>query len=394
MKKFKAKSILAVLTLAFSILSPAQIFAASSPSETVVTTVTLANTPVNLVLDKTNATDTTLPISFEANGNPSNTRYTVEISSDNSNWTVIQDKEIDVLSLTAGSLTGNKQYFFRVSSYNQDTPSKTNGEFLTGSFYTKPSKPAAPTGTVNNQDITVTWANEPGTTTKLFDGSNQEIQIDPADTSKNLPGQTPDTKFEYYVIHSNETGDSVPSDKLVLWTDAVIPANLQVIDRTQSSLKVSIDSNGNPASTLYQYRLAKTDGTTVDTSNWVAQTTYEFTGIAAGEYKIFAKAKNNPSNPTAKETAEIEITTGTVPVAPTATVTPTEDSIKVDLTPGSSTDGVEYQITLMDANDTEVASTGWAKSGEGWAATGLSHTFTNLSPNKKYKVQAEARYAN
>lgn len=393
MRKTKTKSMLATMALVFAILSPTHVFAASNPAETVVNAVTLANTPANLVLDNANATDTSLPISFQANGNPSNTGYTVEISNDNNNWSIIQDKGIDVLSVNANTLSGNKQYHFRVSSYNQDNPSVTNGQYLTSSFFTKPSKPATPNGSVNNQDLTINWTNEDGTTTKIFDGSDKEISIGATDTSKVLTGQTPDTKFEYYVIHSNVTGDSVPSDKLVLWTDAMIPDNLQVIDRSQSSLKVSIESNGNPASTLYQYRLARTDGTTVDTSDWVAQNEHEFKDVTPGEYKIFAKAKNNPSNPNAKETAEIEITTGTIPVAPTVDVTPTEDTMQVDLTPGSSTNGVEFQITLTDEKDTEVASTGWAKSGESWATADLSYTFKDLSPNKKYKVKTEARYA-
>ncbi|MCG6199569.1 hypothetical protein H1215_20640, partial [Anoxybacillus sp. LAT_38] len=98
-------------------------------------------------------------------------------------------------------------------------------------------------------------------------------------------------------------------------------------------------------------------------------------------------------NPNAKETAEIELVTGTVPATPTVETVPTEDSITVTLTPNSDPTNVEFRIVLQDENGQEVATTDWAQAGTGWAASELKHTFTSLQPNKKYKVLGEARYA-
>jgi hypothetical protein len=389
-KKVRQMAILTLLgCFSFAQLS----FAASGVSTTTINVVTLAKTPTNLTLDKTAATDTSLPLRWDANGNPSNTGYTLEVSEDQTNWTVVQDNSIDDMEETVSGLAGNKMYYFRVSSFNQDSPPKTNGEYLTGQFLTKPAKPPAPTGSVDGQTITVNWENEPGTTTKLFDSNDQQLTISDGDTSKTLADLTPDTAYEFYIVHANATGDSVPSDKVKLWTDAKVPANLRVTDSTESSLNIAIDANGNPSTTQYKYRITTIDGTAVDESDWTTDLTYNFSSLSPGRYKVYTKARNNPQNPNAKETAEIELVTGTVPAAPTVNTVPTEDSITVTLTPNSDPTNVEFRIVLKDENGQEVATTDWTQQGTGWAASELMHTFTNLQPNKKYKVLGEARYA-
>ncbi|MFS0557239.1 triple tyrosine motif-containing protein [Brevibacillus sp. 179-C9.3 HS] len=390
MKKVRQIAILTLLgCFSFAQLS----FAASAVSTTIVNVVTLAKTPANLTLDTEAATDASLPLRWDANGNPSNTGYTLEMSEDQTDWTVLLDKGIDDMEEAVTGLVGNKMYYFRVSSFNQDSPPKTNGEYLTGQFLTKPAKPATPTGSVDGQTITVNWENEPGTTTKLFDSNDQQLTIDDGDTSKTLADLTPDTAYEFYIVHSNTTGDSVPSDKVKIWTDAKEPANLRVTDSTETSLTVAIDANGNPSTTQYKYRIITIDGTAIDESDWTTDLTYNFGSLSPGRYRVYAKARNNPQNPNAKETAEIELVTGTVPAAPTVNTVPTEDSITVTLTPNSDSTNVEFRIVLQDENGQEVATTDWAQQGTGWAASELTYTFTGLQPNRKYKVLGEARYA-
>ncbi|WP_342404221.1 fibronectin type III domain-containing protein [Brevibacillus sp. FSL K6-2834] len=315
------------------------------------------------------------------------------MSEDQTDWTVVQDKGIDDMEETVIGLAGNKMYYFRVSSYNQDSPPRTNGEYLTGQFLTKPAKPPAPTGSVDGQTITVNWGNEPGTTTKLFDGKDQQLTIDDGDTNKILADLTPDTAYEFYIVHSNTTGDSVPSDKVKIWTDAKDPANLRVTASTETSLAIAIDANGNPSTSQYKYRITTIDGTAIDESDWTTDLTYNFSSLSPGRYKVYAKARNNTQNPNVKETAEIELVTGTVPAAPSVETVPTEDSITVTLTPNSDSTNVEFRIVLQDENGQEVAVTDWAQQGTGWAASELTYTFTGLQPNRKYKVLGEARYA-
>ncbi|MCG5254148.1 fibronectin type III domain-containing protein [Brevibacillus agri] len=390
MKKVRQMAILTLLgCFSFAQLS----FAASAVSTTTVNVVTLAKTPSNLTLDTEAATDTSLPLLWDANGNPSNTGYTLEMSEDQTDWTVVQDKGIDDMEETVTGLAGNKMHYFRVSSYNQDSPPGTNGEYLTGQFLTKPAKPPAPTGSVDGQTITVNWGNEPGTTTKLFDGKDQQLTIDDGDTNKTLADLTPDTAYEFYIVHSNTTGDSVPSDKVKIWTDAKDPANLRVTDSTETSLAIAIDANGNPSTTQYKYRITTIDGTAIDESDWTTDLTYNFSSLSPGRYKVYAKARNNTQNPNVKETAEIELVTGTVPAAPSVETVPTEDSITVTLTPNSDSTNVEFRIVLQDENGQEVAVTDWAQQGTGWAAFELTYTFTGLQPNRNYKVLGEARYA-
>jgi len=392
MKKVQHR-VLALVTL-FSLLSTS-VYAASQSSSATIDVVTLANTPSNLTINTAQATDTSLPVQWEVNGNPSNTGYTLEMSPDNSTWTILQNNAVDDLSETATNLSANTKYYFRVSSYNQDSPAKTNGQYATGEFFTKPAKPSTPTGAVNGLDITLNWENVAGTTTKVFNAADELQTTVPSDTSKTYNGVTPNTQYQYYIVHTNQTGDSVPSDKVILWTDANPPSNLAVTNRTETSIDVSIDANGNPEGTEYQYRITKSDGTPVSVTDWMTDLTHSFSGLVAGQYRVIAKARNSASNTVKplQETAEIELTTGTVPVAPKVEITPTETSLEVTLAPQSDTTNVEFKIVLKDENGTEVASTDWSQQGAGWASSSLAYTFDNLSPNKKYKVQAEARYA-
>lgn len=379
-------------TLCVLTLVSVQVYAASPSSSTTIQVVTLANTPTDLVLDSANATDSAYPVSWSNGGNPNNTAYTLEISQDGTTWTTIQDKAIDDLEETVTGLQGNTTYDVRVSSYNQDTPPKTNGQYLTGQILTKPSKPATPTASVVDQTITVNWTNVDGTATKLLDGSDTEVPIIQGETSVVIPDMTPDTMFKYYVIHSNETGDSVPSDKVSVWTDAKPPSNLQTVSVTEDSIEVSIDPNGNPPTTEYQYRITQQDGTAVNQSGWVTDTTYTFTGLTPGEYIVYAKARNNPANPNQKETSEISLATGTIPPTPGLNTTPTETTITATLIPNDTSSNVEYRLALLDSDGNELESTGWAKEGEGWTVDGFEYTFSGLNPNQKYKVAAYARY--
>jgi|GEM_PF-5076962 len=392
MNKWNKRIITSIVTSVLFASTPSSIFAASTPSSTTVDVVTLAKTPSALTMNAQQATDMSLPISWQANGNPSNTLYTLEKSEEGQAYTVVQNQGVDDLNEVVSGLAGNKVYYFRVSSYNQDSPPKTNGQYITGQFLTKPSKPATPTAQAEGQDITVEWANVIGTTTKLFDNA-AAVTIDANATSKVLQNQTPDTAYQYYVVHNNETGDSVPSDKITVWTDAKVPNNLAVTDSTETSIDISIDSNGNPNTTQYQYRIIKADGTPVHQSTWTTHKTYSFTGLTAGQYKIYAKAKNNVSNPTQKDTAEIELITGTIPTAPAVESVPAENSVEITLVPSSDTTNVEFQIVLFDKEGNEVTKTTWEKPGSGWAADGLTYTFENLNPNQKYQVEGLARYA-
>jgi hypothetical protein len=392
MKKHSGKLVISTV-LILSLIIFQSVRAASSISFSEIEVITLANTPSNLTLDKANTTDTSLAVRIESNGNPLNTKYTYEVSPDNINWTIVENQALDKLATNIGGLSGNQYYYVRVSSYNQDQPPISNGQYIIEQFLTKPSKPSTPTGSVDGQNITINWTNVSGTTTKLFDGSNQPIPIDAGSNSKELLDLTPDTQYTFYIVHENETGDSDKSDYFIIWTDAKPPTNLRQVTSTDTSITVQIDANGNPATTNYQYRITKKDGTPVAVSPWTTDTTYEFTSLDPGEYKIFAKSKNHPLNPNGKETEEIEILAGTIPAAPTITAETTETTLTAELTPVSDPSNVEFRIVLLNESGTEIDSTTWAKQGEDWATNGIKYTFKNLNPNKKYKVRGEARYA-
>lgn len=385
------KKLLTVACL-LSICTPLVAYATSSISETTVDVVTLANTPTKLQIDKEATTDKKLALSYESNGNPSNTYYSVDISLDEKEWETKQDKSLDKLKAEVSDLKANTKYFVRAYSFNQGSPQQTNGEFVTGNFLTKPAKPNAPKGSVTDQEIILTWDLIQDVIPKLFDNTNESMSIGTTDTSKKFEDLVPDTKYQFSLVHSNETGDSERSDMVELWTDAKIPTNLRASERSQDSITVTIDANGNPETTLYNLRIADIDGTTIKESGWLSGTSWTFKDLKPGQYKIFAKAKNNPLNPVAKETAEIELVSGTVPAAPEIELDSTEESITVKMKPTSNTDSIEFRLLLLNGASEEIAATEWAKNGEGWTAKEFTYAFVGLNPNEKYKVRAEARY--
>ncbi|MED4353597.1 fibronectin type III domain-containing protein [Schinkia azotoformans] len=392
MKNRRIRALLTA-TLLTSLLVGSSVYAASSPSTGTVEVITLANTPSNLTMKMNETTDTKLSLAWEENSNPlAVTKYKLEYSDDGNQWTEAQmDQD---LNETIVGLTGNTRYHVRISSWNQDSPAKTNGSYLTSQFMTKPAKPAVPNGSVDAQTIKVNWINVPNTTTKLYMNGNEQL-INAEDISKTFDGLTPNTPYEITIAYENETGVSDLSENLVVYTDAIKPTHLQLIDRSQTSLTLSIDSNGNPDGTEYQYRIENEEGAELSVSSWMTAREFEFTNLEPGQYKIFAKARNSSENTVRplEATKEIQLTAGTVPSAPQVTTTKTENSVSVQLSAASGTTNVEFRIVLKDASNQIIDETEWSKLGEGWASNGLQTTFNGLSPNAKYKIEGLARYA-
>lgn len=372
--------------------------------------VTLANTPSDLVQDKSATTDEEIVLRWSANGNPSDTRYTLEYSTDNVNWFTAIDKEIDVLTGNVTGLMPNTPYYFRVSSYNKDNPPVTNGQYAYANggmpVYTKPSAPdpskkPSVGGNIDVNDLIIEWENEDGTDTKLY-LDDELLAVYPKDENPRTDSQrindlievTPDTKYEFYITYENDAGESEPSEKLVVWTDANPAKDLRVTNRTLDSITVEIDPNGNPVGrTQYEYEIYDVNGTLISSIR-KTDITHTFTDLDAGLYTISVTTINsmeNPNPPAPKVIDTISIQTGTVPPAPTVTTKPTEYSIEVTMIP-EYTESVVFRLILKDENDNIVQSTDWAKENEGWAKDGFVYTFTDLQPNKKYNVVAEAKY--
>ncbi|MBG9790967.1 triple tyrosine motif-containing protein [Brevibacillus laterosporus] len=386
------KKLLTVACL-LSMCTPLVAYAASSVSETTVDVVTLANTPTKLQIDKEATTDKKLVLSYESNGNPSNTYYSVDISLDEKEWEIKQDKSLDNLKAEVSDLKANTKYFVRAYSFNQGSPQQTNGEFVTGNFLTKPEKPDAPKGSVTDQEIILTWDLIQGVIPKLFDNKNESISIGTTDTSKKIESVIPDTKYEFSLVHSNETGDSEPSEKVVVWSDVKPPTNLRKLSSTEKTIMVGIDNNGNPDTTTYKYKIVDLDGNKLSESEWINETEYEFNNLKPGLYKVFVKARNNLKNPKAFETTEIELETGTIPTPVTIETVPSSETIEIKLISNSTgSEVVEYRIIILGDDNSEIQTLDWTEDGKGWAKDGLQHTFEKLSSNTKYIVKGFARF--
>lgn len=392
------KKIIWTTILTLMLLVPYAVFAQTNSSTIEVTT--LANTPADVVLERAN--DTSLEISWSANGNPSYTKYTVEYSLDKSNWFVAHDK-VEQTNATISGLQPKTNYYVRVASYN--LLGETNGKYayLNGEkpVETKPSVPDTAPKPINDGTL-IEWENTNDADTIIivdgdeYAGSNRNESprrksLDLGD----LIALTPDTKYEIQIVYENESGRSAPSDALIIWTDANPAKDLKVIDKTVDSITVSIDPNGNPlGKTQYEYTITDSKGLVIDTV-LKTDTEHTFENLLEGTYTIKVSTFNSEANtnqPAPKKAGELEILASTNVSAPTIQTVPSESSIMATLTT-PQTEGMEFRIVLYDASGNELGSTDWAKEGEGWAVSGLTYTFEDLQPNTQYKITGEVRIA-
>lgn len=373
--------------------------------------ITLANTPSNLQVDYNNTTDDTLAVSWEANGNPANTFYTLEYSTDNETWTTFIDKETDVFSASITGLNANTGYYLRVSSYNQAEPKQTNGEYETGNgkvFYTRATKPQAPTlESQEAQEIVIQWENVAGADTRLImdgkviatypvgEGTTRQVINDIAEIQ-------PDTKYEFQIVHANEAGDSLPSDVLRVWTDARPATDLEVTGRTNDSVSVKINSNGNPANTTqYEFEIYDSENNLID-KHLTTDTEFTFTNLQPGLFTIKVNTYNSASNPNGdnppKLIGSIETLSGTVPPAPIVEIeTVTTNSMTVLLKPQYTKDTV-FTLELEGVETIANIRKDDPAFADNWVVLDgkdvFRYTFNKLEPNTKYKVKGSASYEN
>lgn len=407
----KKKSIVVVMMFLLLLVATTAIAGVNSTS---IEVVTLANTPSNLQVDYESTTDDTLAVSWEANGNPINTFYTLEYSTDNETWTPFLDKKKDTLSTNITDLDGNTGYFLRVSSYNQAEPKETSGEYETGEgklLYTKATKPdesqKPSLGMQTGQELTIEWENIDGTDTKLI-MDDEVIAIYPVDevprTKQQLINELadlqPDTKYEFQIIYTNEAGDSEPSDVLIAWTDARPATDLEVIGRTNDTITVQINSNGNPANTTqYGFEIYDLEDNLIE-STIKTDTEFTFTDLYPGRFVVKVNTYNSEANPNGdnlpKLIGTVDIVTGTVPPAPIIEVEKvTTNTMTVLLKPQYTVDTVFVleieggEVVNNITKDDPAFSLNWVVID---GKDVFRHTFTNLHPNAKYIVKGRASY--
>lgn len=384
--------------ISLMLLLPYAVFAQNST----VNVTTLANAPTDVVLKKTS--DTSLEISWSANGNPDYTKYTVEYSLDKNTWSIAMDK-IEQTNATISGLQANTAYYVRVSSYNMNN--ETNGAYSylndEQSVKTYPLIPDTAPKPIHGDGTIIEWENIDGADTIIivngneYEGSNRDEipRRDQIDLSDLIGGLTPDTKYEIQIVYEYEDVRSAPSEALIFWTDANPAKDLTVIARTVDSIKVSIDRNRNPVGkTQYEYTITDSNGNVVAIV-LKTETEHQFTQLQQGAYTIKVSTFNSAANtnqPVPKKVGELQISSSTDISTPTIQTVPTESSIIATMAV-AQTEGMEFRVILQDASGKEIESTNWTKAGEGWAATELTYEFTNLQPNTLYRVTGEVRIA-
>jgi flagellar basal body rod protein FlgB len=349
---------------------------------------TLADTPTGL--ESTEITDNSITLSWDHGDNPGVTRYSMESKTGEEAWSIVFDKENIITRQTTG-LDGNTTYEFRIQSWNEED--KTNSEYLTNSFLTLPSKPNVPMFSLNSQDISIIWNNIANSNTKLYKDGLLAFTTIVDETSYEFTDLMPATAHEFYIIHENATGNSASSEITTVWTDSVVVDEITVTNRTIDSITVAVvDNNPVNNATEYFYSIGALN------SGWTTAKTHTFAELTAGLHDVEVKVRNSSTN-TTRPNIEIGIPTtvkvGTQPAEPIISTVPTTNAITTTLAPeGGYVENIEFNISLFESDGTTLISqAGWAKEGEGWLTTDWEYTFNGLTPNTKYVVKGEARYA-
>ena len=154
------------------------------------------------------------------------------------------------------------------------------------------------------------------------------------------------TLHTYHIVPYNALGDGTESNTASAYTLANIPANLEVTEKTSSTITVTWEANGNPDGTEYS---ASIDGNT-----WTGFTadklTHTFEELTVGRsYTVSVKARNG--NQVETDAITIETSTNT---APELTITSPEAGSAYSGVDGHSTIIVTGTVKDVDNDDVTV----------------------------------------
>lgn len=230
------------------------------------TAYTLAAVPASLTF--TNISTGSFVVGWNANGNPSYTRYEVSYAKDPGFTVGLTTRaalgdNLTLSSSSVGGLTSGTTYYVRVRSYNgraTDSYGNIGGAYLSGSIVTVTGAPSLTGAPLSNSSIAWSWSTVPGASGyTLYDYPSNAVIVgpSPAKISTTTVGLTPNTRYDAEVeANMPAPTPSSPRGHGFTYTWANPPTGTAVAGVFPSSAALTWNANGNPAGTFYSVVVA------------------------------------------------------------------------------------------------------------------------------------------
>lgn len=223
-------------------------------------TATLANVPGAMEITATSTTF--IGFQYDANLNPPDTLYQVQLAASSDFTTLSHSFQIEGTSGQFSGLSENTTYYLRARARNRNDIFTDFNIFA--SSITRPGAPSGVFGTaLGVSSISWTWDAIPGALSYNVYSSTGALSLSSNVSSNNFIqiGLSTNVVYSIRVSALNASGEGELSAPASTATFSASPANLAVDSRTDKTISISWDENTNPAGTRYEVSLSTDDFT-------------------------------------------------------------------------------------------------------------------------------------
>lgn len=326
--------------------------------------------------------------------------YYIDVSDDNYSTYLINNLAVgNVNTYQVTGLTGNKQYYYRVRSYNNAGTSASTAKTQT----TAPAPPAVNTASaVNNTSFNINWTASTGATGYFLDvstannfsapvGSYTNVSVGNVTTYAINTGLSANTTYYYRLRATSAIGTSVNSATGSTTTAPAVPTL-----SSSAVLNNSFSANWNASAGAINYFLdvstASNFSSFVSGYNNLAAgnvTSTTVTGLSANTQYYF-RVRAASGTGTSVSSTNANVTTGPPPPTASAPTGMTINSFSVNWTTSAS--ATKYLIDVSTANNFSAFVTNYNNRDVSNVTTFVVNE--NLSPNTTYYVRVRATNAN
>jgi phosphodiesterase/alkaline phosphatase D-like protein len=347
---------------------------------------TLTDAAPAITLSTTAVSSNTVSVAFGADGNPSGTKYLVELSTDGVDFTASLSTQ--ALNATAVGLGGDTTYYAEVVAVNGAGVLSVPSNVV--KFTTLPGTPTAPTGgapvAVSSSSATVGWnLSANATDYVLVASTNSALPPYPITASSTTLGNVgtvtglgPNTTY-YFFVAACGTGCSNFALAGSTLTAAAPALTLTSTAVSSSTVSLAWNADGNPAGTKYLVELS-TDGVDFTTALSTLSVNATATGLNANATYYFEVVAVNGAGVKAAPSNVLQVLTALgAPAAPTGGAPGTVYTSSATVNWGLSAGATDYVLVASQSPNnppTSIVATTTTLTSPG--------TLTGLGPNTTY----------
>lgn len=331
----------------------------TNPSATISWTTLVAPLPAtNLAIS--NISNSSISVSWSANGNPSGMIYNLVLQ-DPHTGTWLSNPETTGTSYTFTGLSLNTQYNLWIRVRNTARDWATTGYQLFGQPYTLVNAPANPAwGIAGQTSLTLNWdrngnpsntqyravLTDPSTGNWLF---NSDWKTDISTYA--FTGLAPSTQYRGWVQAQNASGTATSwSDAGTKYTLANPPGTGNIGTITNNSISASWQANGNSGVTQYSLAAFNTGDVLIKQNAWTTNLNDTIAGLnSKTAYIVKVRARNGDNIETGWLTiSSSTVTNPDIPLPPTGLTATVNSSSSITLSWNPSEDVTSYDILKSD----------------------------------------------